>query len=84
MMRIFVLLALTLIGLKAVAAIEEVPAGAQYDESKEAEIAKKVKKREYPGGRDEGDLKVQSQVITPVRKLAPQAEVKNNEEPAEE
>ena len=84
MKRIFlVLLVLSSLGLKVLAA-EEVPAGSQYDEAKEAEIAQKVKKREYPGGRDEGDLKVQSQVITPIRKLAPQAEVKGNEEPAEE
>jgi hypothetical protein len=57
-------------------------AGSQYDEAKEAEIEVKAKKRLYPGGRDEGDLKVQAQVITPVRKLAPQAEVK--EESADE
>ncbi len=83
MIRIFlVLLVLSFSGIAAFAA-EEVPAGSQYDEAKEAEIAKAAKKREYPGGRDEGDLKVQSQITTPVRKLAPQAEVKN-EEPAEE
>lgn len=84
MIRIFlVLLVLSFSGFAAVAA-EEVPAGSQYDEAKEAEIAKAAKKREYPGGRDESDLKVQSQIATPARKLAPQAEVKNNEEPAEE
>ena len=54
----------------------------QYDEAKEAEISMKVKKREFPGGRDEEDLKVQTQLTTPVRKLAPQAEVKD--EPTEE
>jgi len=53
-----------------------------YDEAREAEVAQKVKKRIYPGGRDEEDLKVQAQVVTPVRKVAPQAEVK--EEPVEE
>ncbi|MNK06261.1 hypothetical protein D3C87_241540 [compost metagenome] len=47
----------------------------QYDEAKEAEIAIKAKKRLYPGGRDEEDLKVQSQLTTPARKLSPQAEV---------
>lgn len=52
------------------------------DESTEAEIVQKVKKRLYPGGRDEEDLKVQAQLSTPVRKLAPQAEVK--EETVEE
>ncbi|HEX7673888.1 MAG TPA: hypothetical protein VF412_06950 [Bdellovibrio sp.] len=84
MKRIFlVLLVLSSVGFKAFAA-DEVLAGSQYDEAKEAEIAQIVKKRAYPGGRDEGDLKVQAQVATPVRKLAPQAEVKGNEEPAEE
>ncbi|KYG61445.1 hypothetical protein AZI86_17180 [Bdellovibrio bacteriovorus] len=56
--------------------------GPRYDEAKEAEIAVKAKKRLYPGGRDEEELKVQSQLTTPVRKLAPQAEVK--EESSEE
>lgn len=55
---------------------EEVLAGSQYDEAKEAELQQKAKKRLYPGGRDEGDLKVQAQLMTPARKLAPQAEVK--------
>lgn len=58
------------------------PAGPQYDEAHEAEITQKAKKRLYPGGRDEEDLKVQSQVSTPIRKLAPQAELK--EESVEE
>lgn len=57
-------------------------AESQYDEAHEAEIAQKAKKRLYPGGRDEEDLKVQSQVSTPTRKLAPQAELK--EEAVEE
>ena len=56
--------------------------GPRYDEAKEAEIAVKAKKRLYPGGRDEEELKVQSQLSTPVRKVAPQAEVK--EESSEE
>ena len=55
---------------------EEVLAGSQYDEAKESELQQKAKKRLYPGGRDEGDLKVQAQLMTPARKLAPQAEVK--------
>ena len=66
-------------------AAEEISAGAHYDEAKEAEIAKIAKKKEYPGGRDESDLKVQSQLVSPVRKLAPQAEIKAAaEEPSEE
>lgn len=47
----------------------------QIDEAKEAEFAQRAKKRLYPGGRDEADLKVQSQLTSPVRKLAPQAEL---------
>jgi hypothetical protein len=70
------------LGAFSIAQAQESSTGGQYDEAKETEIAMKAKKRLYPGGRDEGDLKVQAQVITPVRKLAPQAEVK--EESAEE
>lgn len=55
----------------------------QYDEAKEAEIALKAKKRLYPGGRDEEDLKVQSQLTTPPRKLAPQAEIQAEPETEE-
>lgn len=47
----------------------------QVDERKEAEIAQRAKKRLYPGGRDEADLKVQPQLTSPVRKLAPQADL---------
>ena len=61
---------------------QEVAGEASYDESREAEVAQKAKKRLYPGGRDEEELKVQSQLVTPSRKLAPQAEVK--EEASEE
>lgn len=77
---VFMMLSL-IVAVKAVAqdASAESP---QYDEAREADIAQKAKKRLYPGGRDEADLKVQSQITTPVRKLAPQAEVK--EEPVEE
>jgi hypothetical protein len=52
------------------------------DEVREAELAQKAKKRLYPGGRDEEDLRVQAELLTPTRKVTPQAEVK--EEPAEE
>lgn len=54
----------------------------RYNEAREAEVAVKAKKRLYPGGRDEEDLRVQNQVTHPPRKLAPQAEVR--EEPSEE
>jgi len=56
--------------------------GNNYDEGKEAELAMKAKKRLYPGGKDEDDLKIQAQLVTPVRKLSSQAELK--EEPATE
>ena len=50
--------------------------GAPYDAAKEAEVAVKAKKRLYPGGRDEEDLKVQAQLVTPARKFAPQTEIR--------
>jgi len=52
----------------------EVIAGSVYDESKETEIAQKARRRAYAGGRDEGDLTVQSQLTAPTRKMAPQIE----------
>lgn len=76
------LLVFSILSLGALSSAHAQDSGSQYDEAKEAEIEVKAKKRLYPGGRDEGDLKVQAQVITPVRKLAPQAEVK--EESADE
>lgn len=52
----------------------------QVDEKREMEIAQRTKNRLYPGGRDEADLKVQPQLTTPVRKLAPQADLAENVE----
>jgi hypothetical protein len=52
------------------------------DPEREAVFIQRAKKRQYPGGRDEEDLKVQSQVVSPQRKLAPQAEIR--EEPEDE
>lgn len=74
---ILILLALASFGAHA----QEEP---QYDEAKEAEIAVRAKKRLYPGGRDEEDLKVQSQLTTPARKLAPQAEIHAESESSDE
>lgn len=34
-------------------------------------LAMKVKKKMYPGGSEEGDLKVQTQLVTPTRRFAP-------------
>nr|WP_295903381.1 hypothetical protein [uncultured Bdellovibrio sp.] len=83
MIRVFLVLFLLSSGVIFKAhAQEEATEAPQYDEAHEAEIAQKAKKRLYPGGRDEEDLKVQSQVSTPVRKVAPQAEIK--EESVEE
>ena len=53
---------------------QEVIAGSVYDQDKENEVVTKAKKRTYVGGRDESDLVVQSQLIAPTRKIAPQVE----------
>lgn len=41
----------------------------------EMELRSKVKNRIYPGGRDEELLKVQSQLPSPVRRMAPTTEI---------
>ncbi len=46
----------------------------QVDESKEAEVAQKVKKKLYPGGKDETELKVQPALSKPIRKITPTVE----------
>lgn len=38
------------------------------------QIQEKAKRRMYPGGQDESDIKVQAQLVKPGRKLAPAAE----------
>jgi hypothetical protein len=81
MVRVFFVLISLMMGMSTIATAQEVQTP-RYDEAKEAEIAVKAKKRLYPGGRDEEELKVQAQLTTPVRKVSPQAEVK--EEPSEE
>ncbi|MBK9323707.1 MAG: hypothetical protein IPM97_12320 [Bdellovibrionaceae bacterium] len=53
---------------------EEVVAGSVYDQAKESEILQKARRRAYAGGRDEGDLTVQPQLVAPIRKMAPQTE----------
>ena len=83
MIRLFLVSVLMTSFFAANVYAQEGLAGAVRDESREAELAQRAKKRLYPGGRDEGDLKVQAQVTNPTRKLAPQAEIQN-EEPAEE
>lgn len=59
-------------------------AGRVYDEAKEAEIAKRAHNRLYPGGKDESDLKVQTQLTNPVRKMAPSVNVTAEPEPSAE
>ncbi len=38
------------------------------------EIQERAKRRVYPGGQDEADLKVQAQLLSPTRKIAPVVE----------
>lgn len=81
LVQLVVLFFLT-VGVISQVQAQQTPQEPQYDEAREAEIAQKAKKRIYPGGRDEEELKVQAQIVTPVRKVAPQAEVR--EESSEE
>ena len=55
---------------------EEGSENVSVDAEREAVFVQRAKKRLYPGGRDEEDLKVQTQVVNPSRKLAPQAEIR--------
>ncbi len=82
MIRVFLAALVLGFGFSSVGFAQEAASAPRYDEAKEAEIAVKAKKRLYPGGKDEEELKVQSQLTTPVRKVSPQAEVR--EEPSEE
>lgn len=47
---------------------------AAVDETMESEMDVKVKTRNYPGGIDEGELKVQPNLAQPVRKVTPTVE----------
>lgn len=60
--------------LVSTASAQEVFAGSVYNESEEAEIIQRARRRVYPGGRDEGELAVQTQMTTPTRKINPQVE----------
>lgn len=44
------------------------------DAKNEMEIVQKVRSRSYSGGSDESDLKVQTQLAKPTRKIAPTIE----------
>lgn len=82
MIRVFLMSFLLSSGVLYQAQAQETVQMPKVDAQREAEVAMKAKKRLYPGGRDEEDLRVQSQLTTPVRKMAPQADVR--EETVEE
>lgn len=80
MKRVLTVLILLILGASFAVHGQDLGVQPQYDEAREAEIALKAKKRLYPGGRDEEDLKVQAQLVTPTRKIAPQAEIREEVE----
>ena len=43
----------------------------KYDSAREEEIAQRAKRRIYPGGKDESELKVQPALTKPTRKINP-------------
>lgn len=47
----------------------KVKAGEEESQSEDSQITKMARERLYPGGQDEEDLEVQSQLLKPVRKL---------------
>lgn len=53
---------------------DRTPAAVKVDEAKEEEIAQKAKRKIYPGGQDESELKVQPSLAKPTRKIAPTVE----------
>ena len=57
--------------LKASAEAQGLPSKAVTDSGYQEEIQEKAKRRAYAGGQDETDLKVQVQVLSPTRKVAP-------------
>lgn len=79
MKRIFVLLAL-LVGFSAVADEVRSP---QAENDRDEEVAVRAKRRLYPGGADENELKVQEPLPVPVRKVAPVVEEPREESSAD-
>lgn len=67
-----------------VQAQEPVLAGRNFDETKEAEVTQIARKRLYPGGKDESDLKVQTELTNPVRKITPSLVLTVDPEPGAE
>jgi hypothetical protein len=76
MIRVFLVLSFLIFGMSFNAWSEDSNGDLRKGENTSAEASQKAKKRLYPGGRDEEDLKVQAQLPSPSRKLSPQAEMK--------
>lgn len=75
MKKAFVLLAL-LVGFTATAEEARSP---QAENDRDEEVAVRAKRRLYPGGPDESDLRVQDPLPVPVRKVAPVVEEPRDE-----
>lgn len=52
------------------------------DKTREEQVAERAKRRQYPGGPDESDLKVQNPLPTPTRKIAPAVDDEKSESAA--
>ena len=60
--------------------IQVLAVSSDANSASEQELIQKVRTRSYPGGSDESDLKVQSQLSKPIRKISPTTE--DSSEPA--
>lgn len=80
-MRLYMLFAMVFLflGFSSYSRAEKSELSTDADQVKESELAQKAKRRQYPGGRDESDLKVQTQLTQPVRKMAPTLEDESEE-----
>lgn len=45
-----------------------------YDDPSDLELSQKARMKLYPGGKDEGDIKVQTQLVQPQKKFGAQPE----------
>ncbi len=70
----FTSMILLLFSLMAQAQAQALRAQENQNSSYQEEIQERAKRRVYPGGQDEADLKVQTQLISPTRKIAPVVE----------
>lgn len=76
MRSIFLAMLTTMMAFTAVAQTQS-----EADKARDEEIAQRAKLRQYPGGHDESDLKLQSPPPAPTRKVAPAAEEPEKPEP---